>query len=287
MVVCQAWNKYSYEILLMDNHSNDGSEKIAAQLSLENPKVKHIRLSRNFGYQINIINGYKNCTGDAAIQLDADGEDDPQLINKMLDHWEQGYQVVYGIRKNRKEGFFLKLTRKIFYRLLNRLSEIDIPIDAGDFRLLDRKILNHIKNLKEANPYLRGLISFMGYNQIGFEYDRRKRFAGKSKFTVTEYFHLAWDGITSFSKSPLIYTAWLGGIISLISFILFIFYLGLFLSGKIPVQGFTTLVLLVLFMSGVQILCMGVLGIYIGRIFDDVKQRPLGFIENSQEKDSN
>lgn len=278
-VFASALSSYSFEIILMDNHSTDGSFMVACAQAQKHPEIKVIRLSRNFGYQANILTGYLHCTGDAAVQLDADGEDDPVLIADLVREWEAGHQVVYGIRRKREEGFFIRFQRAIFYRILRSLSSIPIPVDAGDFRLVDRKVIEVLRLCRESNPYLRGLISFAGYQQKGIPYDRRPRYDGKSKFSWWDYFSLALDGITSFSKKPLAIASWLGLLFSLTSFLGAVFYfLFHFLVGtKLP--GFTTLILVNLFLAGIQLLCFGIIGTYIGRIFDETKSRPRSLVE--------
>ncbi len=273
--------QFDLEIIFMDNHSNDRSFEIASRLLKENPSIKGkiIRLSRNFGYQINILNGFLNAKGDAAVQLDADGEDDPALIPAFFQKWKEGYQVVYGVRKKRKESFLLTWQRKLFYRILKSLSAIPIPVDAGDFRLIDRKVIESLKHFKEANPYLRGLIAYSGFSQIGIDYERRPRYSNISKFNWWGYLQLAVDGITSFSRKPLAFSTWIGFLLAICSFLGTFFYLVLFLAGKVNQPGFTTLVLLLLFLSGTQLVCLGIMGAYVGRIFDEVKSRPRGIIE--------
>lgn len=271
--------KYDFETVLLDNHSTDGSHEIALEMASKDKNITVFRHSRNFGYQANILTGYANCKGDCAIQIDADGEDDPKLIHEFLKKWEENYQVVYGVRTARVESFLLTLQRKIFYRVTYFLSEVKIPVDAGDFRLVDRKIINILKELKESSPYLRGLLFFIGFNQIGIPYMRRKRYLGVSKFSWFDYIKLAIDAITSFSKKPLTYIAIVGLSISLLSFCLMAVYFVLSLCGQIPVKGFTTLILCIIFFSGVQLFCMGIVAIYIGRIFDEVKKRPSSILE--------
>jgi dolichol-phosphate mannosyltransferase len=270
---------YKFEVLLMDNHSTDGSDQLACDLKRKLPCIKVFRQSRNFGYQANILAGYAMSKGDAVVQLDADGEDDPNLIKVFLKEWEKGNQVVYGVRISRKEALFLTLQRKIFYRVLNGLSDIDIPIDAGDFRLVDRKLVNIICELKEANPYLRGLIAYLGFNQVGIPYSRRSRYSGVSKFSWFDYLRLSWDAITSFSRKPLSLIAMLGGGIFFLSIVFMAVYLGLYLAGYIVVRGFTTLVILQLVSTGLTLLSLGVVAIYLGRVFEEVKKRPVHVIE--------
>jgi dolichol-phosphate mannosyltransferase len=271
--------EYAFELLLMDNHSSDRSSDIARDLCRQFPNIRYLRHSRNFGYQANILAGFRNAKGDAAVQLDADGEDDPRLIVEFLAKWREGNKVVYGVRKTREEPWLLSIQRKLFYRLLNSLSEIPLPLDAGDFRLLDRDLLDFLRESAERNIYLRGLIAYAGYKQIGIEYRRRPRHRGESKFSWFANLALALDGLTSFSRRPLILITYLGMFFAAISLILGTFYLSLYVFSDIPVQGFTTLVLLQLFFAGVILMCMGITALYIGRIFDEVKGRPPYLLE--------
>ncbi len=277
--------EYEIEYLFMDNHSTDGSFDVAARLAQSNPQVKVVRLSRNFGYQANILMGYVQSSGDAVIQLDADGEDDPALIPQLVRKWEAGYRVVYGVRRTRAESSLMTLQRKLFYRAVNALSTVAIPVDAGDFRLMDRQVIEAIKHFKESKIYLRGLIAFAGFEQIGITYDRRPRFKGESKFSWWDYVSLAWTGLVSFSSKPLRLVTWLGLLISGVSFAGFLFYLWLYFFSGVPVRGFTTLILVQLLLAGVQLLCVGLMGSYIGFIFDEVKRRPQGIIECIQTGD--
>lgn len=277
--VTQELKNYNFEILFMDNCSTDSSFSIVTSLKSQDTRIKSFRQSRNFGYQINILSGYLNCDGDAAIQLDADGEDDPILIKSFIEKWESGYDVVYGVRTKRSEKYFLTLQRKIFYRILKYISDIEIPVDAGDFRLLDRRVIEALKGFKEANPYIRGLLSYAGFKQVGIPYERRPRYRGESKFSWFDYLFMAWGAITSFSKKPLMLINWLGFTLCSLSFLSGIIYLVMYINNKIPIQGFTTLILFFLFFSGVNLLCLGIIASYIGRIFDEVKARPHQFFE--------
>ena len=276
--------KYNFEIMLLDNHSSDKSYDIARSISKKYKNVRLLRHSRNFGYQANILSGYNNCTGDAAVQLDADGQDDPAIISKFIKKWEEGYDVVYGIRKTRKESFLSNFMRKIFYRLLHYIADVKIPIDAGDFRLIDKKIIQSLKRFNEKNIYIRGLISYVGFKQIGIKYDRKERKKGISKFNLIQNIKLAFIAITSFSKKPLQVIFYIGLIVFLISIILSCFYLILFISGNIAVRGFTTIIILFSLFFGVTFLFLGIISLYLGQIQDEVKNRPLYIIENQDEK---
>ena len=232
----------------------------------------------------NIKAGFDLCTGDAAVQLDADGEDDPALILQFLKLWEEGNDVVYGIRKKRKELAALTFIRNVFYNFLNRFSEINLPEGAGDFRIIDRKVIDYLKKFDERNLYLRGLISHTGFKQTGFKYDRKKRLKGESKISIIKYLEIALSAITSFTKAPLFIIFFLGIIIFSISLILMIVYLILFLLGKIDQPGFTTIILIQLFFSGLIMFVVSIISIYVGYILDEVKKRPTYIIEDEEKK---
>jgi len=273
---------YFYEIILMDNNSNDDSKLVVDKFKDKFDDMKYIKLSRNFGYQTNIMAGYEICEGDAAVQLDADGEDDPELISKFLLMWERGYEVVFGIRKKRKENLFLTLLRKIFYKFINLSSNISLPENAGDFRLIDRKVINHLKEFNEKNLYIRGLISYIGFKQIGIPYNRRRRFYGKSKFSLYKYFEMSLTAITSFTNKPLIFIFFFGIAVFLLSLILIIFYLFSYIFGSINAAGFTTIILVQLLFFGLQILILGFFGVYLGYILDEIKNRPKYIIDKKE-----
>ena len=276
-------NKYDFEILLMDNNSNDGSNEIAKNEIKNFKDSKYIKLSRNFGYQANIKAGYDNCTGDAAIQLDADGEDDPNIISKFLREWEDGFDVVYGVREKREEGILLTYFRNLFYSFLKKFSEINIPSKAGDFRLIDRKVINYLKKFDEKNLYIRGLVSFIGFKQKGINYNRKKRYSGSSKISLVKYFDISLSAITSFTKTPLIIIFTIGLITFLFSLLLLLIYFVLFLTGNISEPGFTTIILIQLFFFGLLMLIIGIVSIYVGYILDEVKKRPTYIIDDETE----
>ena len=267
-------DRFSFEFLLMDNHSSDGSREISLRLCKEFTNVRYFRHSRNFGFQANILAGFRNAKGDAAVQLDADGEDDPALIETFLEKWQQGFKVVYGVRKIRHEPWLLSAQRKAFYRVLNYASEVPLPLDAGDFRLIDRRVLDFLRDTNERNIYLRGLIAYAGFEQVGIPYERRMRHSGESKFSWFSYMALATTGLTGFSKRPLLLITYFGVLLFALSVLLSSVYLGLYLFSSVPVRGFTTLVLLQLFFAGVILMSVGITALYIGRIFDEVKARP-------------
>ena len=273
---------YEFELLLMDNNSDDGSSSIAKNELKNFENSKYFKLSRNFGYQANIKAGYDKCTGDAAVQLDADGEDDPAIISKFIRQWEKGFEVVYGIREKRHEFFFLTFLRNFFYSFLRKFSQVDIPSKAGDFRIIDRKVINFLKKLDEKNLYLRGLISFIGFKQKGLNYERKKRFTGNSKISLFGYFDISLSAITSFTKTPLVLIFILGIITFIISIFLLLVYFILFLAGNITEPGFTTIILIQLFFFGLLMFLIGIVSIYVGYILDEVKKRPTYIIDENE-----
>jgi dolichol-phosphate mannosyltransferase len=276
----QIENNYDFELLLMDNNSNDGSDIVAKEELKSFKGSRYIKLSRNFGYQANIKAGYDHCIGDAAIQLDADGEDDPKIISELLREWEKGFDVVYGIREKREENVVLSFIRNIFYLFLKTFSEIDIPNKAGDFRIVNRKVINHLKDFDEKNLYLRGLISFIGFKQKGINYNRKKRFSGKSKISLLKYFNISLTAITSFTKTPLIIIFMLGLFMFFSSIVLLVVYFILYLNGLITEPGFTTIILIQLLFFGLVLFLIGILSIYIGFILEEVKKRPTYIIDD-------
>ena len=267
-------DKYDFEILLMDNNSNDGSAEVAKEQTKNFKEAKYFKMSRNFGYQANIKAGYDNCTGDSAVQLDADGEDDPDLISDFLRQWENKFDVVYGIRRKRKEFFILTLFRSLFYKLIQKFSNIEIPIGAGDFRLIDRKVIDYLKIFDEKNLYLRGLISFIGFKQKGVEYDRQSRFSGESKLSLLNYFDISFTAFTSFTQTPLIIIFFIGLLTFLTSLILLFIYLLSYMTGLIVEPGFTTIILIQLLFFGLILFFIGIVSIYVGYILEEVKKRP-------------
>ena len=270
-----ALSGYDLELVYSDNASTDDSFERIRRLAAQDKRVRGLRLSRNFGFQANILSGLVNATGDAVVQLDADGEDPPEVIPSLIQKWEEGFNVVYGIRTNRQESKLLTLQRKFFYRLLQKIADIHVPVDAGDFRLVDRRVARLLRDrFQEHNPYLRGLISYAGFRQTGVPYAREARASGVSKFSFWSYLSLAFDALTSFSRFPLKLVSLIGLVISFLSFVGLFCYLAFYLAGMIAVRGFATLILVILLMGGIQLLSLGVTGEYICRIFDEVKKRP-------------
>ena len=280
--VCDSIERYKWEIIFIDDGSKDFTFKKIQSLLQKRDGLTYIGLSRNYGHQIAVQAGLNNAIGDSAIIIDADLQDPPELANELLEKWENGFDVVYGKRIDREsESFFKKSTAKLFYRLINILSDTNIPLDVGDFRLIDRKVITAIHEMPEKERFLRGMISWVGFNQTYIKYIRQKRYAGKSKYPLKKMITFAINGITSFSRKPLKISIYLGLISSLISIlgILYVLYIRFMTSNW--VTGWAGLALAILFSSGIQLLSIGILGEYIGKIYIESKNRPLYFIKQS------
>ncbi len=279
-VMASLADRYDYELIFTDNHSTDGTFELLQRLGRQDKRVRVLRFSRNFGFQRSIFTGYMYAAGDAAIQLDCDLQDPPGLIPEFVRKWEEGYQVVYGVRTSRKESLWMSALRKFFYRLIDSLSEDSLPHDAGDFRLLDRCVLEELRKFEDYQPYLRGTIATLGFNQIGIPYKRQERVRGKSKFSFRELMGLALDGILNHSTVPLRIAAYLGLAVSLFTLLGTVGYVvGRLLFGKEWPPGFATLVILILGSLSLNALFLGIIGEYLGRIYQQVKKRPLTIIE--------
>lgn len=261
-------NNFRCEFIFTDNQSTDGTHKKLQLLCSKYNECKTIRFTTNIGYQNSILAGIINSSGDAVIQLDCDLQDPVDVIPKMIEKWLQGYNIVYGIRTKRDEFFLLTQIRKVFYRLILYLSEVYVPPDAGDFRLIDKKVVSRLKKINNKQPYLRGIIASFGFRQIGISYSRKKRKMGRSKFPLRSLLNLGIDGLLSQSIIPLRVSSLIGFFCALVFCFLFAAYLGasLFLGNKWP-PGFTTLVLLIILQSALMFTFLGILGEYTGRIF--------------------
>ena len=274
--------RYDFELLFTDNHSQDRTFEEIASLAQTDPRVRAIRFSRNFGFQRSILANYCHARGDAAIQLDCDLQDPPELIPRFLELWEQGYQVVYGVRRARpNEARWLFHARRAFYRFIDLLSEEELPKDAGDFRLIDRCIIDQLRELRDQHPYLRGTIASMGFRQIGISYDRAARARGSSKFNLVRLIGLALDGILQHSIVPLRVATLVGAVMFVLSGVGGLYYLvhKLFLHATLP-PGFASTTLLIMLSMGVNALLLGIIGEYIGRIYRNVKQGPLVIVQD-------
>lgn len=268
--------QYEYEIIFIDDGSKDTTLNILQEIAKENERVKVISFSRNFGHQAAVTAGIKEVTGDAIVIIDADLQDPPELIPDMLKLWEEGNEVIYGKRKKRKgESAFKLVTAKMFYKTLNALSDVEIPKDTGDFRLIDRKIIDVVNDLPEHNKFLRGLFSWVGFKQVPYEYERQERIAGKTKYPLKKMVKLATDGIISFSTKPLKLVGGLGIITIIISIIILIYSLVSYafrLNQLSP--GWTSIMVAITLFSGVQLLSIWIMSEYIARIYDETKNRP-------------
>lgn len=274
--------RYDYEILFTDNHSTDRTFSIIEQLTIEDKRTCVVRFSRNFGYQRSILTGYLMAKGDAVVQLDVDLEDPPEMIPTFIEKWENGYQVVYGVRLTRQESWLLSSARKFFYRLIDSLSEDELPRDAGDFRMVDRRIVDELRKLYDFSPYLRGNIAAMGFRQIGVPYHRHARTAGASKFNLRSNLKLALDGILNHSIIPLRFATLVGLISVFIAILLGItYFVARIAFGATWPAGFTTIVLLLLVGIGLHSLFLGIIGEYVGRIFRQGKHHPITIIEKT------
>ena len=265
----------AYELILVNDGSTDRSLEMLRGYTAIDSRVKIIDLSRNFGHQAALYAGLCRASGAAVILMDADLQDPPEIIPRMIDLWRAGHQVVYGVRRKRKEKWAKRFAYSVYYRLLQHLAYVEIPLDSGDFSLIDRTVVRLLKSLPERNKFLRGLRSWVGFAHASIEYERDSRFAGKPKYTFRKLSKLALDGVISYSFVPLRISFAFGLIVSGLSFLLatLYFFQHIFMDYYIP-QGFTTLAILILFLGGVQLLSVGLLGEYIGRIYDEVKRRP-------------
>ena len=272
---------YNYEIIFINDGSKDKTLEILEQIAENDKQVKIISFSRNFGHQAAVTAGLQEVTGDAIVIMDADLQDPPELIPDMLKLWEEGNEVIYAKIKTRKgESAFKLLTASMFYKTLNALSDVEIPKDTGDFRLVDKKVVDTINNMPEHNKFLRGLFSWVGYKQIPFEYERQERFAGTTKYPLKKMLKLASDGIISFSTKPLKLLGSLGIISIIISIIILIYALASYIFKLNNLSaGWTSLMVAITFFAGVQLLSIWIISEYIGRIYDESKQRPQYIID--------
>lgn len=270
----------NYEIIFINDGSRDNTGAIIREFCKNNKRIKMIDFARNFGHQIAITAGMDYAAGECMVIIDGDLQDPPELIPDMIKIWRDGYEVVYGKRKSRKgETFFKKITAKVYYRILRTLTNVDIPVDTGDFRLIDRKVCEALKQLPERSRYVRGLMSWVGFKQIAIEFERNERFAGETKYPLKKMLKLAMDGIMSFSYKPLKLASYIGAILSGISFLYLIFVLFQKLFFPEAAQsGWTSLIAVSLFFNGIILLMLGIIGEYIGRIYEEAKGRPLYII---------
>ena len=278
--VMQSMGGYSYELIFVDDGSCDGSHARLLELQKNDEHLIVIKFSRNFGHQIAITAGIDRARGDAVVVIDADLQDPPEVIEAMIAKWQEGYDVVYGVREKREgEGWTKLFTAAVFYRFLRLFTSIDIPVDVGDFRLMSARAADQLRQLREKDRFVRGLVSWLGFRQTGVAYKREERFAGETKYPLRKMAKFAVDGITSFSSVPLKLASWLGFLASIFAFL---YLLSVFVQKIMghTVEGWATIMVGMLFLGGVQLICLGIIGEYIGRIFNEIKPRPMYVIES-------
>ncbi|MFZ3060719.1 MAG: glycosyltransferase family 2 protein [Candidatus Methanoperedens sp.] len=264
-----------YELIFIDDGSIDETFNIIKSLHKENPNVKSVSFSRNFGHQAAIIAGLDFCKGECAIMMDADLQHPPELIPEMISLWEDGFEIVNTIRDETSgQTFFKKLTSRSFYKLINMVSKTKIEAGSADFRLLDRKVIESFKEIGEYSIFIRGMVNWMGFNSTQIHYKSSERFSGVSKYSIRKMISFALDGITSFSSMPLHISMVLGLLISLLSFIYLVYALYIRFFTNEALEGWTSIIISVLFIGGIQLISIGILGEYLGKIFYEVKKRP-------------
>jgi dolichol-phosphate mannosyltransferase len=270
----------SFEMIFVDDGSSDATPGILDSFHARDPRLKVIHLSRNFGHQAALQAGLDAAAGGAVILMDADLQDPPEIVAEFLERWRSGYQVVYAVRRRRAEGPLKRAAYAVFYRTMHAVAEIDVPLDAGDFCLIDRSVVDALVALPERNRFLRGLRSWVGFRQTGVEYDRDARYAGEPKYTLRKLIGLALSGYIGFSALPLRLAGLLGVFAATAGFLLGIGTLLGKLVGIYSPRGWVSTVVVILFMGGIQLLVLGVIGEYLGRIYDEVRQRPLYIVRS-------
>ncbi len=272
----------SFEIIFVDDGSSDGSPAWVSQTATADARVRLLQLSRNFGHQIAITAGMDHARGAAVVIMDADLQDPPEVIPDLLDSWQQGHEVVYAVRRSRAgESWSKRFLAASFYKVFHSLVKIDMPLDAGDFRLVDRQVVDALKEIRELHRFVRGLTCWVGYRQAAVEYDRAARHAGSTKYPVWKSAALAWDGMTSFSGAPLRWVTLGGVLVAVLGGLqtLNIIWTRLVHPDRL-VQGWATLAALILIIGGIQLICLGIVGQYVSRIFEESKKRPLYFLRS-------
>ncbi len=272
--------RYNFDIIFINDGSKDKSLELLVDLQKKDRRISIIDFSRNFGHQMAVTAGLDYASGDAVIIMDSDMQDPPKVSIELIKKWEEGYDVVYAQRRSRKDTFFKKLTANIFYRTLQRLADIDIPRNTGDFRLIDRKVADEMKKFREHNRFLRGMVSFVGFKQTAVQFDRDERYAGETGYPLKKMVRFAADGIFSFSTIPLKLISSIGYWVAFLSFIGIIYAISMkVFFPEITIEGWTFIVIAMLFIGGVQMIMLGVLGSYIGRIYTESQNRPLYIVK--------
>ncbi len=273
----------SWEMLLIDDGSKDGSTDIIRDMAKRDPCIRPVIFARNFGHQIAVTAGLDYSRGKAVVIIDADLQDPPEVILDLIKKWKEGYEVVYAVRAEREgESWFKTFTASLFYRIIYRITEVKIPLDTGDFRLMDRKVVNVMNSMRERHRFLRGMSAWVGFKQVGVPYKRAARFSGTTKYPFRKMLRLATNAITGFSYFPLQVATYLGFIAAGISIIAIpIVVISRLAGGPVFFGGQATTLISVLFLGGVQLICVGILGEYIGRVYDEVKGRPLYIVSQA------
>jgi len=273
---------HDYEIIYVDDGSKDDTFAILQELVNSNANIRYIKFSRNFGHQVAIYAGLKHAKGEAIVAIDGDLQDPPELIPNLYEKYQEGYKVVYAKRRSRHgEKKLKKWTASLFYRVMASITSIDIPVDVGDYRLVDRQVVEKLKLMPERNPFLRGQIAWLGFDQTYVMFDRDKRKGGKPGYSVSKLLALALDGITSFSNFPLKIASLFGFIVSFLAFLIILYALySKFIMERV-ITGWTSLIISTMFIGGIQLIALGIIGEYISRVTDNVRQRPLYIIQDS------
>lgn len=273
-----------WELVLVDDGSKDRSPELILERAAKNKHIRPVLFARNFGHQIAVTAGMDYAQGQAVILIDADLQDPPEVIPELIANWRDGYEVVYAVRRKRKgESFFKRFTASLFYRLINRITEVDIPLDTGDFRLMDRRVVDVLNRMREHHRFLRGMSAWVGFRQVGVPYDRAARYAGETHYTLGRMVRLALTAITGFSFFPLQLATYLGFISAGVAIIAIPVVIALRLLGSAAFFGQATTLIAVLFFGGAQLISLGILGEYIGRLYDEARGRPLYIVRQGPE----
>ncbi|MEO8356403.1 MAG: glycosyltransferase family 2 protein [Chloroflexota bacterium] len=273
-----------WELILVDDGSTDSSTALIRALAREDERIRPVIFARNFGHQVAVTAGLDYSRGDAVVIIDADLQDPPELILEMAEKWKQGYEVVYAVRAEREgESWFKLWTASLFYRIIYRITDVKIPLDTGDFRLMDRKVVGVMNSMRERHRFLRGMSAWVGFKQVGVEYKRAARVAGETKYPFRKMFRLAINAVTSFSYFPLQVATFFGFISAGIAALAIPFVIYMRVTGSQAFFGQATTLIAVLFLGGVQLICVGILGEYVGRLYDEAKGRPLYIVREAPE----
>lgn len=277
---CENTRELNVELIFVDDGSTDETKSILREYSKTDSRIRIISFARNFGHQIAVTAGIDVASGDAVVLIDADLQDPPEVIHEMISKWRDGYDVVYGTRTSRPgESAFKLATARGFYRLLNRLSDTPIPLDTGDFRLMSRPVVNSLKSMPEKDRFVRGMVSWVGFNQLAIPYERSERFAGESKYPLRKMLRFAIDGILSFSIKPLQLSIGAGVLCAAVALIAIFYTICIRIFTDVWVEGWTTIMIAILFFGGIQLIGIGILGEYVGRIYSEIKKRPLYIVQ--------